>query len=381
MLVALAGCGSDDSGNGSASASNGSTQTSRVEVIRGLAGDNGGFDPATIYKSEAPGVVTVVSQFGSAAGLLGGGDGDAGLGTGFVISDKGEIATNAHVVTTGQGGAIRRASQVYVKFADGNSVPARIVGHDPFADVALLRVSPGGLTLRPLPLGSSRHLIVGAPVAAIGSPFGEPQSLSVGVISALDRTIDSLTSFAISGAIQTDAAINHGNSGGPLVDSGGRVLGINSQIRSTGGGGEGVGFAIPIDQVRKSLDQLRRNGRVAYAYIGVSSVQVFPQLAKRLKLPVDHGALLQSVVSGGPGDKAGLRSGDGSLRFQAQLYRPGGDLVTAVDGKPIQTQADLGELIGVHDPGDKIKLTVYRGSKRRTVEVTLGTRPLRSPRG
>ena len=164
-------------------------------------------------------------------------------------------------MTTGQGDGLKRAKEVYVQFADGNQVDATIVGVDPDSDVALLRIDPAGLTLRPLPLGSSGALKVGAPVVAIGSPYGEPQSLSVGVISGLDRSIDSLTGFSIDGAIQTDAAINRGNSGGPLVDARGRVLGINSQIRSTGGGGEGVGFAVPVDTVRRALTRCAATAR------------------------------------------------------------------------------------------------------------------------
>ncbi|HSD80202.1 MAG TPA: trypsin-like peptidase domain-containing protein, partial [Solirubrobacteraceae bacterium] len=265
--LALGACGGGDGGT--------TTQTverrTRVEVLPGPSGSartsRGAtrFDPAAIYRRESPGVVTVIS-----AGLQGDPAATGGLGSGFVVSGAGEIATNAHVVTSGTGRAIRAADRVYVRFKDRNQVPARIVGFDPFADVALLRVDPAGLTLRPLPLGSTRDLVVGSPVAAIGSPFGEEQSLSVGVISATDRSIESLTGFATTGAVQTDAAVNKGNSGGPLLDAGGRVLGINSQIRTDTGEGSGVGFAVPVDVVRRSLQQLRRDGRVRYAYLGVA---------------------------------------------------------------------------------------------------------------
>jgi S1-C subfamily serine protease len=187
-----------------------------------------------------------------------------------VLDGEGYIATNAHVVR-GDAPKLERASTVYVKFVDGNIVPAKVVGDDLNADVALLKVNPAGLTLTPLTLGSSAKLTVGSPVAAIGSPFGESQSLSVGVISAIGRDIDSLTAFKIGNAIQTDAAINHGNSGGPLLNARGQVIGINSQIESTGGGGEGVGFAVPVDTVQRSLDELRAKGHVDYAYLGVST--------------------------------------------------------------------------------------------------------------
>ena len=289
-------------------------RTTTVEVVRGDAGDDA-FDPARIYERDAPGVVTVVSVLG--------GDGAAqGLGSGFVLNGRGEIATNAHVVTDGRGRAIRKAKEVYVAFADGNQVPARIVGFDPNADVALLRIDPRGLTLRPLRLGTARDLRVGSPVAAIGSPFGEPQSLSVGVVSATDRSIKSLTGFDVAGAIQTDAAINRGNSGGPLVNAKGDVLGINSQIQTTSGGGEGVGYAVPADTVRRTLAALRKDGRVEYAYLGVSTARIYPQLAQRFKLPVTTGAWVQDVVSGGPG-RQGRRARRGRHEALPGARHPG----------------------------------------------------------
>ena len=379
-----AGCGGDDGARGLGVRATDEAvprvATTRVEVIRTLA--PGRFDPAAIYAREASGVVTVISVFA-------GDEDDAlphrreGLGSGFVIDEEGRIATNAHVVTEGAGNELREAETVYVQFADGNQVPAEIVGTDLNADVALIQVDPAGLTLRPLPLGTSRGLQVGAPVAAIGSPFGEPQSLSVGVISGVNRTIESLNSgggtdgarFAIGGAIQTDAAINHGNSGGPLVDARGRVIGINAQIQTTGGGGEGVGFAIPIDTVRRSLEQLRTKGRVDYAWIGVSTVPVYPQLAERLGLPRAAGALIQEVTEGGPADKAGLVAGKEEIRFQGARYLAGGDLITHLDGAPITREHDLAAAIADRAPGEVVRLGVWRDGERRTVHLTLGTRP------
>ena len=172
-------------------------------------------------------------------------------------------------------------------------MPAKIVGDDPNSDVALLKLQTGGLSLTPLKLGDSESIDVGEPVAAIGSPFGEQQSLTIGVVSAVDRTIESLTRFQIGNAIQTDAAINPGNSGGPLLDAQGRVIGINAQIKSESGGGEGVGFAIPVDAVRRSLDELRARGRVSYGYLGVSSLVLWPQAAERLDLAVRDGAVVE----------------------------------------------------------------------------------------
>jgi 2-alkenal reductase len=372
VAALAAGCG----GGGQTKTRTVQTTTTKVEVLRQTGESEGGFDPRAIYEHESPGVVTVIS-----AGLQGpSGDNAEGLGSGFVISGDGEIATNAHVVTTGEGPDIRKASQVYVHFADGNQVPAEVKGFDPFADVALLKIDAAGLTLRPLPLGTTRDLHVGAPVAAIGSPFGEEQSLSVGVVSGLDRSIQSLTGFDTTGAIQTDAAINHGNSGGPLLDGRGRVLGINAQIQTSTGDGSGVGFAVPVDTVRRSLDQLRRNGRARYAYLGVSSVALYPQLAQHFDLGVSSGAWIQDVTQNGPAEHAHLRAGNDTERFQDREFRPGGDVVTAVQGRPIHAESDLARVLLGYAPGDTVTLDVRRGAKREQVRVKLGERPLGSPR-
>jgi S1-C subfamily serine protease len=379
-LLALAGCGDDDDKQPSGGGDDGArSQTTRVEVIES-SGQEGGFDAKAIYESEAPGVVTVVSLFGS-SGLdsvigEGGGGGGGGVGSGFVLNGEGEIATNAHVVTTGEGDAIRRAREVYVEFADGNQVEAEIVGADPNADIALLRIDPKGLSLRPLPLGESADVEVGEPVAAIGSPFGEAQSLSVGVISATDRSIESLTNFRISGAFQTDAAINPGNSGGPLVDGDGHVIGVNQQIRTTSGGGEGVGFAVPVDAVKRSLDMLRKDGTADYAYLGVASVELYPQLVEKFDLDVQKGAWVQEVNPGGPAEKAGIRGGGRPVEFQAQAFRPGGDVITKVDGKAIEDSAQLADLIADYEPGEQVPLEIHRGGDTREIEVRLGERPL-----
>jgi 2-alkenal reductase len=349
--------------------------TTRVEVF---ADDDAGaarrFDPQRVYEREAPGVVTVFSVFGG-GGVLDREPEQEGAGSGFVLDGDGHIATNAHVVTTGQGDDLKRAREVFVQFADGNQVDATILGVDPDSDVALLRIDPAGLTLRPLPLGTSRSLEVGAPVVAIGSPYGEPQSLSVGVISGLDRSIDSLTGFSIDGAIQTDAAINRGNSGGPLVDARGRVLGINSQIRSTGGGGEGVGFAVPVDTVRRVLTALRSDGEIHYAFLGVQSTTIYPQLADRFDLPVDEGAWVQDVTDGGPADDAGIRAGDDRESFQARAYEVGGDVITRVQGQPVEDPKELSDRLLDFRPDDVVTLTVLRDGEERAVRVRLRERP------
>jgi S1-C subfamily serine protease len=369
--LAAAGCGGDGSGTTATVAST-VQRTTRVEVVKG-ADPTGTFDPQAIYRRDSPGVVTILAADADRRG--------GGLGSGFVVSGSGEIVTNAHVVTTGEGARIRKAGEVFVRFGDGNQVGARIVGFDPFSDVALVKVDPRGLTLRPLALGSVDDVAVGEPVAAIGSPFGEERSLSVGVISATDRAIESLTGFSTGGALQTDAAINSGNSGGPLLDAAGRVLGINSQIRSATGSGSGVGFAVPVDVVKRSLGQLRETGTVKYPYLGVSTQGVYPQLAEHFELGTARGAWIQVVVAGGPADAAGLRAGTRRATFQEQSWRDGGDVVTKVDGRAVRRDADLARALDGMAPGDSVTLTVVRDGEPRDVTVTLGTRPLATPRG
>ena len=247
----------------------------------------------------------------------------------------GEIVTNAHVVTDESGGPRKPASEVFVEFENRNVLEAKIVGFDPFADVALLKVEPEGFPLHPLQLGDDKALRVGEPVAAIGSPFGEQRSLSVGVISATDRAVKSLTQFQIEGAIQTDASINPGNSGGPLLEANGKVVGINQQIETNSGANDGVGFAVPISAIKRSVEQLRENGHAEYAYIGVSTQPLYPQLADKLGLDTEFGALVATVVPGGPAEKAGLRGGDGTIRFQAAEYETGGDVIIDVEGEEV----------------------------------------------
>ena len=384
VIVALvagvvAGCslggGDDDGGSGSAS----SGTTTRVEVIGdGTPSVEGGFDAQKIYEREAPGVVTVVSLFGGDQ-LDDLGDSSGGVGSGFVLNGDGEIATNAHVVTTGDVPDLRQAREVYVEFADGNQVKAEVRGYDPESDIALLKIDPKGLTLRPLPLGRSADVEVGMPVAAIGSPFNEKQSLSVGVVSAIDRSIAGLTAFLISGAIQTDAAINPGNSGGPLVDAGGRVIGLNQQIKTSSGGGEGVGFAVPVDVARRALGQLRDGRKVEYAYLGVETVALYPQLKERFGLPVAKGAWVQSVVPGGPAEKAGLKGGSGETVFQVRQFREGGDVITKIDGRPVDDPDDLSTAVALLDPGTTVPIEAWHDGKREELKLKLGSRPLQQP--
>ena len=370
-LIAGCGGGGDDSDGPSASQAPTATQV----VVQ--AGD-GSFNPAQIYKDVAPGVVTITSVFeGGGSDLLGGGG--AGQGSGFVVDTDGNIVTNAHVVTSGGnlngGGSPREAKQVFVEFGDRNRVAADIVGFDADSDIALIKVDPDGLDLHPVRLADRSSFAVGEPVAAIGSPFGEDQSLSIGVISATDRTIEGLTNFGIDNAIQTDASINPGNSGGPLLDAKGEVIGINEQIASSSGSNSGVGFAIPVTSVRHSLEQLKDGGEVDYAYLGVTSESLYPQLAEHLEIDSESGALITDVVDGSPADDAGLKGSSGQTTFQLQQVKTGGDVVIAVDGNPVLQNNDLSELIATHRPGEEATLTVIRDGERDEVEVTLGSRP------
>jgi S1-C subfamily serine protease len=371
----IAGCGGDDDGDSDGATAGAGTTTEQVVVQSG----DGDFNPAQIYKDVAPGVVTITSVFeGSEESVIGGG-GAAGQGSGFVVSKEGEIVTNAHVVTNGGnlngGGDPQGAKQVFVEFGDRNRVPADIVGFDADSDVALIKVDPEDLDLDPISLSDRSTFAVGEPVAAIGSPFGENQSLSIGVISATDRTVEGLTNFGIDDAIQTDASINPGNSGGPLLDAKGEVIGINEQIASSSGSNSGVGFAIPVSSVRFALDQLRDDGDVDYAYLGVTSETLYPQLAEHLGLETESGALISDVVEGGPADKAGLHGASDESTFQLQRVKTGGDVIVAVDGKPVLANNDLSELVASHEPGDTVTLAVLRDGERHEVNMTLGARP------
>ncbi|MDQ3067854.1 MAG: trypsin-like peptidase domain-containing protein [Actinomycetota bacterium] len=336
-----------------------------------LAGN--GFNPAQIYADRSEGVVTIYSYFET---------GDRSQGSGFIVSDEGHILTNSHVVTNAgnSGRAVRGASRLYVVFADGDRIPASIVGWDLFNDVGLVKVDPKDHEIAPVPLGDSSRVVVGEPVAAIGSPFGQESSLAVGVISATERSIDSLTSaYDVSGAIQIDAPINHGNSGGPLLDARGRVIGINAQIRSDSGNADGVGFAIPINSARRSMEQLISTGRVAYAYVGVTTQDVTPSLARRYGLKSERGALIQAVVEDAPAERAGLRGSSDREVFNGVPIDLGGDLIVSFAGRKVERAADIARIVTDKlRPGQTVSVIVVRGGKgkRETVQLRLIERPL-----
>ena len=319
---------------------------------------------ADIYSKVSPGVVQVESRTGGGNPLTGGGGG--GTGSGFVIDDQGRVVTNDHVVD--------RATTVTVRFGEKQDpIPAKVLGTDPSTDVALLKIDPdkvkGGI--KPVTLGDSSKLRVGEPTVAIGSPFGLDGSLTTGVVSALDRTVRSPNGFSIDGVVQTDAAINPGNSGGPLLDGQGRVIGVNAQIATNGSdSNSGVGFAIPVNTVKQVVPALERNGEIKRAYLGVSTADVTPEIAKELGLSVTDGALVGSVVQGGPADKAGIRAVAPNGR--------GGDVIVSVNGKAVKQPDDVATAIASLEPGDEARVEVLRDSKRTTLTVTLADRPKQS---
>lgn len=336
-----------------------------------------------IYKTDGEGVAFIESQIEPAEtesfnpfGEIEPESGGAATGSGFVIDGEGHILTNNHVV--------EGASRVTVKLGDSEQTfEAEVVGTDPGTDIALLKVDAPSGELHPLTLGRSADMEVGDPVVAIGNPFGLDRTVTSGIVSALQRQIEAPNGFAISHVIQTDAAINPGNSGGPLINAGGEVIGINAQI-ATGGGGNGnvgIGFAIPIDTVRAEIEQLKTNGEVEHAFIGISGGTITSELSKALNLPVDQGVIVQSVVKDGPADKAGIEAGGTSATINGEEVRLGGDIVTEVDGKKLKSMEQLVEIIQGHEPGDELELKILRDGDEKVAEVTLGTQPESSGSG
>ncbi len=358
----------------SAGPGEGSTAAVR-NTARPLIGNS--FDPAAIYRSRSPGVVTIYSLFEGHG--QGSGTGQA-QGSGFVVSPDGYILTNSHVITTAgeePNAPVAAAQQVFVEFRDGDRATATIVGWDLFDDTGVIKVDPADHKLDSVPLGDSARVVVGEPVAAIGSPFGQTSSLAVGVVSATERSVRSLTSlYNIVDAIQTDAPINRGNSGGPLFNARGEVIGINAQIRSDSGNAEGVGFAIPINSARRSMEQLVQSGKVRYAWVGVATRTLTPSIAKELDYEATAGAVIESVVPGSPAAQAGLRGGSRLVRVEGADVRAGGDLVVAIDGAPVTSSEDLVRVIsGRLVPGQTTRLTVIRDGERVVVPVVLVERP------
>jgi S1-C subfamily serine protease len=334
--------------------------------------ENGGPTVNEIYRKDSPGVVRVESSRGSGASSLdpfGQPGGGTATGSGFVIDEDGHVVTNAHVV--------EGAESVQVTLGeDGETFDAEVVGTDPSTDIAVIQVDAPADQLHPLTLGDSSSVEVGDPVIAIGNPFGLDRTVTAGIVSALQREIDSPNGFVIRDAIQTDAPINPGNSGGPLLDAAGRVIGVNSQIEASGGNGNvGIGFAVPIDTTREVAQQLIEDGEVQHAYLGVSGTDITPEIADVLNLDRDQGALVQSVVPNSPADEAGVQAGDADATIGGRPLTAGGDVIIAVDGDAVTEMSDVIAAVDSKQPGDELELTLVRGNDERTVTVTLGDRP------
>jgi S1-C subfamily serine protease len=330
-----------------------------------------GLTPREIYKRDSPGVVFVTSQIvqqsQSPFDLFPQQQQGQATGSGFVINRDGTILTNAHV--------IQGAVKITVQLGDNKAVDAKVIGKDPNSDLALLKIPTDGLTLTALPLGDSKNIQVGDPTIAIGNPFGLDRTLTTGVVSALQRQIRAPNGFSIDNVIQTDAPINPGNSGGPLLDAFGRVIGINSQIETGGGSGSvGIGFAVPIDTAKQVIPALEHSGTIQRAYLGLTSLTIDGSLSN-LNLPASSGALVQSVQSGSPADKAGIKGGNISAQLPQGQIELGGDIITTVDGKAVASSDALATEIGAHKPGDTVTLGLLRGKKKLTLSAKLGTRP------
>jgi S1-C subfamily serine protease len=325
-----------------------------------------------IYERDGDGVgfITASGVEGASSDPFGGGSGTA-TGSGFVIDKEGHIVTNDHVVSG--------AETVSVTLGDSdNSYDAQIVGTDPSTDLALLKVDAPEDDLTPLQIGDSDDAKVGDPVVAIGNPFGLDRTVTTGIVSALQREIQSTTSYSISDVIQTDASINPGNSGGPLIGADGKVIGVNSQI-ATGGGGNGsvgIGFAVPSNTVTDVVEQLKETGEVKHAFLGISGVGLDQALIDELNLDVEGGVLVQEVTPGGPADDAGIRGGDDPASVSPDAPLTGGDVIVAINGDRNPSMEDVAALVNDLSVGDRVELEINRDGQVKTVEVTLGERPV-----
>ena len=318
-----------------------------------------------IYRQAAPAVANIVTRtveydfFFNPVPV-------AGAGSGFLIDPRGYILTNFHVV--------QDAQTIEVTLGDQSRYPAKFIGTDQRNDIALVKIDPRGRKLITLPLGDSSTLQVGQRVLAIGNPFGFQSTLTTGVVSALGRTVQTSQTTFIDEAIQTDAAINQGNSGGPLLNTHGEVIGINTAIYTPSGTTAGIGFAIPINTAKLIAQDLISTGRVLRAFLGVDVRPLWPGLAGALELPVEEGLLIERVTSGGPADRAGLRGGNRAVVAGMRRILIGGDVLVAIDGQKTASQLDLNLFMSRKRPGDVVTLTIYRGQRKMDLRVTLGER-------
>jgi putative serine protease PepD len=325
--------------------------------------DSSALTPGQIYKQAYQGVVEITVSTPQQTPT--GNQEAQAQGSGFVIDSDGHIVTNDHVV--------ENADSVSVRFWNGNTYNASVVGTDPSTDLAVIKVDAPSSILHPVSLGDSSSVQVGDPVVAIGSPFGLEETVTSGIVSALHRQIEALNQFTINDTIQTDAAINHGNSGGPLFNAAGQVIGVNSQIAGQTGANVGIGFSIPSDTVRSIADTLISNGKVEHAYLGVSVQEIPATVAHDLNLT--EGVETTQVRSGTPAQQAGLKGATGKKMVQGTQYATGGDVITAIGGQKVKTSEGVQLAIDAHHPGDTIEITYWRKGETKTVSVKLATRP------
>ena len=344
-----------------------------------VSDDDEGLSVREIYSRAAPGVVQITSTENTVQDTPSLFPFDPeqvpsqqALGSGFVIDKAGHIVTNYHV--------IEGADQIEVSFSNQDTLRATLVGSDPSTDIAVLRVETSSRSLTPLAFGNSGLVRVGDPVVAIGNPFGLARTTTAGIVSAVqERTITAPNGYPIDHVIQTDAQINSGNSGGPLLNSRAEVIGVNSQIAPAQGssGNVGIGFAVPSNTVEEVVAQLVATGRVDRAYLGIGGSTVNEELARVFRLPVDAGVLVEVVGEGTAAARAGLKPGTRSTVVAGEGYTLGGDVIVALAGKRVASLEELRDVLADHKPGETVTLQIYRGDTRRSLDVTLGRQPAR----
>jgi S1-C subfamily serine protease len=320
-----------------------------------------------IYARSARGVVQVIATQVSSDSPFFGPQETTASGSGFVIDKAGHIVTNYHVIDG--------AREVQVNFSGDDRMDAKVIGSDPSTDIAVLEIDAQARALTPLPLGDSETVRVGDAVIAIGNPFSLERTVTAGIVSALQRRITAPDGFAIDEVIQTDAAINRGNSGGPLMNANGEVIGVNAQIETETGGNVGIGFAIPINTVKEVVSQLIDRGKVEHAYLGIEMATIDDTVAETFNLPVDQGVLVMRVHDDSPAERAGLKGGTTPAVVDGESYLLGGDVITKADGEEIESADELGDIVASKKPGEELELEINRKSETQTITITLGRRP------
>ncbi len=365
--------GVDHTSGGTSSSAPAASSTSTTPIATTPVAAGGATNWVSVAANAMPGVVEIsttqngTDQFGNPTQ-------SAALGTGFVIDTNGDIVTNQHVVA--------KATSINVQFKDGTSVSGTVLGEDPSTDLAVIHVKVAAQALHPLPLGQAENVQIGQPVLAIGTPFGYTQSASSGIVSGLGREIQSPNGFTLANAIQTDAAVNHGNSGGPLLNQAGEVIGINAQIADSGvDANVGVAFAVPMNSAEKNIiNELLHQGVASHPWLGVAGVSVTPQLAQSGVAKVSSGVLVTAVVPGGPADKAGIHGGNHATTVYGNAICAGGDVITHIGGTTVTSMTDLQTFLSSANVGSTVRATVvHANGTRGTATITLTKQPSSAP--